>query len=261
MNKKQTPRPLIAVTNDDSVFAHGLQVLIEEMKSIGDVVVVASKYPMSGKGHSITSEVPIRLHLHKEEPGCKVHVTGGTPVDCFKLLHEVVLEGRTPDILVSGINHGCNASINVLYSGTMGAAIEACMCGIPSVGFSLDDFSPEASFEHIRPFVKKITLDVLENGLPENTCLNVNFPPEYPGIKGTKVCKQAPAHWKQAFEKREDPHGIPYYWLKGNFVYESDDTNDYTLLRKGYITIVPTHFDFTAHDQIQSLKKRFEDAE
>lgn len=261
MNKKQTHRPLIAVTNDDSVFAPGLQVLIEEMKSIGDVVVVASKYPMSGKGHSITSEVPVRLHLHKEEPGCKIYTAGGTPVDCFKLLQDVVLNGKKPDILVSGINHGCNASINVLYSGTMGAVIEACMCGIPSVGFSLDDFSPNASFKHIRPFVKKISLDVLKNGLPENTCLNINFPPIDLEIKGVKVCKQAPAYWKQAFEKREDPHGVPYYWLKGNFVYEADHSNDYTLLRQGYITIVPTHFDLTAHEQIQPLKKRWEDAE
>lgn len=261
MNIQHTHRPLIAITNDDSVFAHGLQVLIEEMRLIGEVVVVASQYPMSGKGHSITSEQPLRLHLHSEEPGCKIYATNGTPVDSFKLLKDVVLHGEKPDILVSGINHGCNASINVLYSGTMGAVIEACICGIPAVGYSLDDFRPNASFEHLRPYVRKFTKDVLENGLQENTCLNINFPPIETGIKGTKVCRQAPAHWQQAFESRKDPHGVPYHWLKGNFVYNPDENNDYTLLRKGYITIVPTHFDLTAHAQIQPLKKRFENAQ
>lgn len=251
MNKK----PLILVTNDDGITAPGIRTLIAVMAEIGEVIVVAPDSPQSGMGHAIT--VNNTLYLNKisaENAEITEYNCSGTPVDCVKLaVHEILK--RKPDLCVSGINHGSNSSINVIYSGTMSAAVEAGIEGIPAIGFSLADFSWNADFETAKPFVKKIALQVLEHSLPDGTVLNVNFPKLKPKeIKGIKVCRQAKAMWMEKFDKRQTPYGKDYYWLTGEFVNQDkgEDTDEFALAN-GYVSVVPVQFDMTAHHAIQQL--------
>lgn len=248
MNKK----PLILVTNDDSIVAPGIRALIEVMKEIGDVVVVAPDSPQSAMGHAIT--INNTLHLEKVKIDSELeneYSCSGTPVDCVKIaVHEILKQ--KPDLCVSGINHGSNSSINVIYSGTMSAAVEAGIEGIPAIGFSLLDFSWHADFEPSKPYIKKIAMEVLEKGLPDGVVLNVNLPKTE--IKGVKVCRQAKAVWEERFDKRTNPQGKEYYWLTGEFVNldKGEDTDEWAL-KNGYISIVPVQFDLTAHHAIQQL--------
>ncbi|MFZ8960154.1 MAG: 5'/3'-nucleotidase SurE [Flavobacteriaceae bacterium] len=248
-------KPLILVTNDDGITAPGIRTLIEIMNEIGTVVVVAPDSPQSAMGHAITINStlycdPIKItDGPQEEYSCS-----GTPADCVKLAVNELLD-RKPDLCVSGINHGSNSSINVIYSGTMSAAMEAAIEGIPSIGFSLLDFSWNADFNPIRKYVKKITEQALLNGIPKDVVLNVNFPKRKEDeIKGIKVCRQAKANWVEEFDKRKNPMGRDYYWLTGNFIIEDngEDTDEWAL-SQGYISIVPTQFDLTAHHSIQQL--------
>ncbi|MDA1288856.1 MAG: 5'/3'-nucleotidase SurE [Bacteroidetes bacterium] len=248
-------KPLILVTNDDGITAPGIRTLIEIMNEIGTVVVVAPDSPQSAMGHAITINStlycdPIKItDGPQEEYSCS-----GTPADCVKLAVNELLD-RKPDLCVSGINHGSNSSINVIYSGTMSAAMEAAIEGIPSIGFSLLDFSWNADFNPIRKYVKKITEQALLNGIPKDVVLNVNFPKRKEDeIKGIKVCRQAKANWVEEFDKRKNPMGRDYYWLTGNFINEDkgEDTDEWAL-SQGYISIVPTQFDLTAHHSIQQL--------
>ena len=248
-------RPLILVTNDDSIIAPGIRTLIEVMKTIGEVIVVAPDSPQSAMGHAIT--INSTLHLDKIKLDTDLeheYSCSGTPVDCVKIaVHEILK--RKPDLCVSGINHGSNSSINVIYSGTMSAAVEAGIEGIPAIGFSHVDYSWDTDFEPIKEYVKKISLEVLENGLPEGVILNVNFPKaNKEPIKGIKICRQAKAMWKEKFDKRTNPQGKEYYWLTGEFVNQDkgQDTDEYAL-ENGYISIVPVQFDLTAHHAIQTL--------
>lgn len=250
-------KPLILVTNDDGILAPGIKALISVMKTIGDVVVVAPDSPQSAMGHAIT--INNTLHIDKITLDQEVHSAyscSGTPVDCVKIaVHEIL--GRKPDLCVSGINHGSNSSINVIYSGTMSAAVEAGIEGIPAIGFSLLDYNWDADFEGLKTFVKTITLQVLENGLPEGVVLNVNFPKlKEEEIKGIKICRQAKASWVEEFDKRTNPQGKVYYWLTGRFVNEDsgDDTDEWAL-ENGYVSVVPVQFDLTAHTAISTLKK------
>ncbi|QNK76404.1 5'/3'-nucleotidase SurE [Winogradskyella undariae] len=247
-------RPLILVTNDDGITAPGIRTLISVMNQIGDVVVVAPDSPQSATGHSIT--INSTLHIEKVNIDGKQpeYSCSGTPVDCVKLAVNEILE-RRPDICVSGINHGSNSSINVIYSGTMSAAVEAGIEGIPAIGFSLLDYNWGANFEHCKTFVETITRQVLEHGLPEGVVLNVNLPNlKKEEIKGIKICRQAKANWKEEFDKRTNPMGRDYYWLTGKFVNmdEGEDTDEWAL-ENGYVSVVPVHFDLTAHHAIQSL--------
>jgi len=248
-------KPLILVTNDDGITAPGIRTLIEIMNEIGTVVVVAPDSPQSAMGHAITINStlycdPIKItDGPQEEYSCS-----GTPADCVKLAVNELLD-RKPDLCVSGINHGSNSSINVIYSGTMSAAMEAAIEGIPSIGFSLLDFSWNADFNPIRKYVKKITEQALLKGIPKDVVLNVNFPKRKEDeIKGIKVCRQAKANWVEEFDKRKNPMGRDYYWLTGNFINEDKgkDTDEWAL-SQGYISIVPTQFDLTAHHSIQQL--------
>lgn len=248
-------KPLILVTNDDGISAPGILALIDVMKTLGDVVVVAPDSPQSATGHAITINSTLFLNqtnLHKgvkEEFSCS-----GTPVDCVKFAVNEVLK-RKPDLCVSGINHGSNSSINVIYSGTMSAAVEAGIEGIPAIGFSLLDYDWNADFEPTKKFVKKIAEEVLENGLPEGVILNVNLPKlSEKEIKGIKVCRQAKALWEEKFDKRKSPMGRDYYWLTGKFVNldEGEDTDEWAL-ENGYVSVVPVQFDLTAHHAIQTL--------
>lgn len=248
-------KPLILVTNDDGISAPGIRTLISVMKEIGEVVVVAPDSPQSATGHAIT--INNTLYLNKvnidgeleQEYSCS-----GTPVDCVKFAVNEILK-RKPDLCVSGINHGSNSSINVIYSGTMSAAVEAGIEGIPAIGFSLLDYDWNADFEPTRDFIKKIALEVLEQGLPEGVILNVNFPKlKANDIKGIKVCRQAKAMWVEKFDKRKTPHNRDYYWLTGEFVNldKGEDTDEWAL-KNGYISLVPVQFDLTAHHAIQNL--------
>lgn len=248
-------KPLILVTNDDGITAPGIRSLIEVMNTIGDVVVVAPDRPQSAKGHAIT--IDSTLHVNKVEVISGTHLEytcSGTPADCVKLAIREILD-RRPDICVSGINHGSNSSINVIYSGTMSAAIEAGIEGIPAIGFSLLNYNWNANFNMCKPFVKTITQTVLNNTLKKDVVLNVNFPDiEEKAIKGIKICRQARANWVEAFDKRTNPMGREYYWLSGEFVnYDTGNDTDEWALEHNYISIVPVQFDLTAHDFINDL--------
>jgi 5'-nucleotidase len=248
-------RPLILVTNDDGISAPGIRALIAVMQELGDVVVVAPDSPQSAMGHAIT--INNTLHLNKisiENAPVTEYSCSGTPADCVKMAVNEILKQK-PDLCVSGVNHGSNSSINVIYSGTMSAAVEAGIEGIPAVGFSLLDYNWDADFEQIKPFIKKIASQVLTNGLQEGTVLNVNFPKlKTQDIKGIKICRQAKAMWEEKFDKRVTPFGKEYYWLSGEFVNldKGTDTDEWALAND-FISIVPVQFDLTAHHAIQTL--------
>lgn len=247
--------PLILVTNDDGVSAPGIRNLIEWMKPLGEVIVVAPAGPQSGMGHAITISRPLRLEKIDLYPGLQAYQTSGTPVDCVKLAVDVVLH-RKPDLLVSGVNHGSNSSINVIYSGTMSAAVEGAIEGIPSIGFSYCDYSYEANFAPIKNALLSITQNVLEHGLPPGSLLNVNFPKvsHETELKGIKICRQCKAKWQENFEERQDPSGKNYYWLTGKFVNEDhgEDTDEWALAHN-FVSVVPTQFDLTAYHAIPYL--------
>ncbi|WP_369997205.1 5'/3'-nucleotidase SurE [Winogradskyella sp.] len=249
-----TKRPLILVTNDDGITAPGMRTLISVMRGIGDVVVVAPDGPQSGMGHAITVNDTLYIEKVNIDGKQPEYSCSGTPADCVKLAVREILD-RTPDICVSGINHGSNSSINVIYSGTMSAALEAGIEGIPAIGFSLLDYNWNANFEHCKPYVETITRQVLEHGLPDGVVLNVNLPNlEEKEIKGIKVCRQARANWVEEFDKRTNPMGRDYYWLAGKFVNmdEGEDTDEWALAN-GYVSLVPVQFDLTAHHTIQNI--------
>lgn len=249
-------KPLILVTNDDGITAPGIRTLIHIMNRIGEVYVVAPDSPQSGMGHAITINSTIYcdpIIIDKDGPQ-KEFSCSGTPVDCVKMATRQILK-RKPDLCVSGINHGSNAAINVIYSGTMSAAVEAGIEGVPAIGFSLQDYQMNADFEPSVKYVKTIVENVLTNGLPKGVVLNVNIP-KLPAdkIKGIKVCRQANAHWVEEFDKRVNPMGREYYWLSGKFINEDkgEDTDEWAL-QNGYVSVVPTQFDLTAHHYIQQL--------
>jgi len=249
MNK----RPLILVTNDDGITAPGIRILISVMNEIGDVVVVAPDSPQSGMGHAVTIDDTLYCDEIKIDDGPqKEYHSSGTPADCVKLGVSEILD-RKPDLCVSGINHGSNSSINVIYSGTMSAAVEAGVEGIPAIGFSLLDYSWNANFEPLKDYIKQITLNVLKNGLPDGVVLNVNFP-KSESFEGVKICRQARANWVEEFDKRENPRGKKYYWLTGKFVNmdKGEDTDEWALANN-YISVVPVQFDLTAHHFIHKL--------
>jgi 5'-nucleotidase len=248
-------KPLILITNDDGIVAPGIRALIAVMKEIGEVVVVAPDSPQSAMGHAITINNTLKLErVHIDSEIEQEYSCSGTPVDCVKIAVNELLK-RKPDLCVSGINHGSNSSINVIYSGTMSAAVEAGIEDIPAIGFSLLDYSWDADFEPIKKHLKQIALQVLHKGLPEGVVLNVNFPKlSQDAIKGIKICRQAKAMWQEEFDKRTNPQGKEYYWLTGKFVNQDKGTDtDEWALANGYISIVPVQFDLTAHHAIQSL--------
>ena len=248
-------RPLILVTNDDGINAPGIRTLISIMKDIGDIVVVAPDSPQSGMGHAIT--INSTLHSSKITPKDSEIIEyscSGTPADCVKLAINELMP-RKPDLCVSGINHGSNSSINVIYSGTMGAAIEAGIEGVPAIGFSLLDYSWNADFNQSKDFIRRIAINVLNNKIPKGVVLNVNIPSiKKSDIKGVKICRQAMAYWVEEFDKRKNPLGQEYYWLTGKFVNkdQGEDTDEWAL-NNNYISIVPVEFDLTAHHAIQGL--------
>ena len=257
-------RPLILVTNDDGISALGIRMLIRIMNDFGDVVVVAPDGPQSAMGHAITIDSTLRCDRIMIDNGPQEeYACSGTPVDCVKLAINQLLE-RKPDLCVSGINHGSNSSINVIYSGTMSAAVEGALEGIPSIGFSLLDYAQDADFSEAESYIRNVTNIVLDKGINKGVCLNVNIPKvkEDQAIKGIKICRQANANWEEQFEKRIDPKGRSYYWLTGKFVnYDSGTDTDEWALANHYVSIVPVQFDITAYSSISSLARIFSNNE
>lgn len=246
-----TKDKLILVTNDDSVSAKGIHALAEVASQFGRVVVVAPDKPQSGMGHAITINHPLRLNKIDLFGEIESYSCSGTPVDCVKLAIYEVLH-RKPDLILSGINHGENSSTNVLYSGTMSAAIEGAMEGISSIGFSLADYEPDADFSVTKHFASIIIEKALNLEFSKGVCLNVNVPKlKQSEIKGFKICKQAHAFWADRFDKRKDQFGRNYFWLTGEFsdVDKRPDT-DLHALKEGYVSVVPTLYDLTAYNEI-----------
>ena len=247
-------KPLIFITNDDGIFSKGIRTLVECVKPYGHIVVIAPDKPQSGMGHAITINNVLRMSKSVIFDDVESYTCTGTPVDCVKLgIYELMK--RKPDLLLSGINHGANTSTSVLYSGTMSAAVEGAMEGIPSIGFSLADYDSEADFTVAKKVVQ-MTLDkILEKPMPHGVCLNVNIPQiKSSEFKGLKVCRAAHAYWEDRFDKREDQYGNPYYWLTGEFSNEDkgEDT-DLFALGQGFASIVPVQFDLTAYHAMAEL--------
>jgi 5'-nucleotidase len=250
-------KPLILVSNDDGITSRGIKTLVEVMCELGEVIVVAPDSPQSGMGHAITVGNTLRLDRTTIFEGLDAYECSGTPADCVKLAKHYVLKDNSPDLVVSGINHGSNSSISVLYSGTMSAAIEAAIEGLPAIGFSLCDYSLQADFSHTREYVKKIAQQVLESGLPQGVALNVNIPAKSAEkIKGIKICRQAHASWQEVFDQRKDPNGRRYFWMAGNFInYDKGEDTDEWALANNYISVVPCMYDLTAHHALSTLNQ------
>ncbi len=251
-------KPLILLTNDDSIKAPGLRFLIECVRPFGKVVVVAPDRPQSGTAHAVTVNHPLRIELLKKEKDYEEYTCNGTPADCVKLAFKVILKKRA-DFLFSGINHGANSSINIIYSGTMAAVFEGAMAGVSSAGFSLADYSMNADFKPSAVYIKKIISEVIKNKLPQGVCLNVNIP-AIPAkkIRGIKVCRQAEGTWQEDFDERTDPHGHKYYWMTGVFVKTGHGKDaDEWALEHNYIAVVPVHFDFTANKALKPISDWF----
>lgn len=250
-------KPLILIANDDSIYSKGIRVLTEIMSELGEVVVVAPDTHQSGMGHAITLGEPLRV-VKTNDFGDQVqsYKCSGTPADCVKIGKHQILKDRKIDLVVSGINHGSNASIAVLYSGTMSAAIEAAMEGIPAIGFSLCDFASDANFSHCHDYIIKICDQVLVHGLPKGLTLNVNFPAfSSMPLQGVKVVKQANAIFRERFEERKDPYGKPYYWMDGDLFNEDLNNNtDLDALAENYVSIVPIKYDLTDYDKLKEMQ-------
>ncbi|MCL1937198.1 MAG: 5'/3'-nucleotidase SurE [Candidatus Azobacteroides sp.] len=246
-------KPLIFVTNDDGIQAKGLSELIKGIRSWGEIVVIAPDRMRSGMSSAITSSLPIRLHLKKKEEDLTLYSCTGTPVDCVKLGVNEILE-RKPDLVISGINHGSNSAICVIYSGTVGAALEACILGIPSLAISLTSYSSD-DFTQAVKYGKWVAEKILENGLPQGRTLNLNVPP-IQKVKGLKICTQTKGYWAKEFQKAEDPAGKPVYWLTGAFVNDEPDNeqSDEWALSQGYAALVPLQIDMTAYPLVHTLK-------
>ena len=250
---------LILLTNDDGLYAAGLKTLLEVMEEFGKVVLVSTLESQSGMSQALTVKTPLRVKLLEENDKHRIYACNGTPTDSVKLAVNQLLE-RKPDFVVSGINHGANASVSVLYSGTMAAALEGCLYGITSVGFSLNSFSPAADFSVCKDFIRIVMNNLTSEPLPPGICLNVNIPAvKREEIKGILICRQSRGNWKEEFEKRKDPMGKTYYWLTGlynNHEPDAEDTDEWAL-KNNYVSVVPVSVDMTAHDYLGALKERF----
>lgn len=249
---------LIFMSNDDSYLAPGFAAAIEVAREFGRVIAVAPLTPQSGRSQAVTMTEPLFLELQHEEEGLQVYSLSGTPVDCVKMAFDHLLVGQKVDLVVSGINHGSNAGINVLYSGTMGAAIEGSFYGVPSVGLSVDDHSADADFEGAVECGERIIRAILDNemSLPRPLCLNVNVPRcAASEIQGIRLCRQTRGFWREDFYARQDPQGRDYFWLTGAFQNaepEAEDTDEWALAHK-YVSVVPVQVDMTDYRMLKSL--------
>lgn len=248
-------KPLILVTNDDGITSKGIRLLVNVAKEFGKVIVVAPNSPQSAMGHAITIGNILRLDPVDIFDGVEAYECSGTPADCVKLAKHYVLNKKAPDLVLSGINHGSNTSISVLYSGTISAAIEAALDGYPSIGFSLCDYDHQADISYTEPYIRNIIKEALEKKIQKGLTLNVNFPAKSDKpIKGVKVCRQARAKWEENFDERVDTMGKRYFWMSGKFVnYDHAEDADEWAIQNNYITIVPCQYDMTAYNYLEEL--------
>ena len=259
-------RPLILISNDDGYQAKGINSLIDMLRDMGDILVCAPDSARSGFSCAFSATVPLRLIKQWEDEGVQVWSSNGTPVDCVKLALSELLGGRKPDLVLGGINHGDNASVNSHYSGTMGVVMEGCMKYIPSIAFSLCDHNEDADFEPLRPYVRLLTKHVLNLGLPKGVCLNVNFPKKGDNdgfrtvkgdYRGVRVCRMANGSWNNEITTCHHPRGYDYYWMVGHYTddeREAQDTDSWAL-DHGYVAITPTTADLTAYEAFDSLRQ------
>lgn len=272
-------RKLILISNDDGYEAKGLRCLVDMLRPLADIVVCAPEGPRSGFSCAFSATTPLLLNLRHKEPGVEIWSCNGTPVDCVKMALSQILT-RRPDMVIGGINHGDNGSVNSHYSGTMGVTMEGCMKYIPSVAYSLCDHNADADFEPLRPYIRRFTERILNEGLPKDVCLNINFPllkkdseatecaegTDSPAVsasrfKGIKVCRMAHGSWLNEVTKCHHPRGYDYYWMVGHYRNdepEAEDTDNWALTH-GYIAITPTHIDVTNHDALLNMKDSWED--
>lgn len=247
-------RPLILITNDDGFTAKGIHALVDAAADLGELFIIAPERPQSGMGHAITIHDPLRWKRTDSFGDHTAYHCDGTPVDCVKTGIYGLMD-RRPDLVLSGINHGANYSINVLYSGTMSAAVEGALEGVPSIGFSLLDYDQNADFTASQEVVRKVVREALKEGIPDSCCLNVNIPKGPPSdLNGIKICRQGKGHWQDEFEERNDPMGRPYFWLKGAFESREDkEDTDIWALKNNFVSVVPVKFDMTAHEHLKMI--------
>ena len=256
----QKQKPVILITNDDGINAPGIRSLVESVKDLGEVIVVAPDSPQSGMGHAITIGTPLRLNKVEVFEGIASWECSGTPADCVKLARDKILH-RKPDICLSGINHGANHSINIIYSGTMSAAMEAAIEGVPSIGLSLLDYKFDADFTVAKQVAHTLTRRMLAKPMPEHILLNVNIPiTTLTDFKGLKICRQAYAKWAEEFDHRVDPRGKDYYWMVGKFVnMDQHSGSDVDALKAGYASVVPIKIDFTDMKMKEWMEREWQD--
>ncbi len=248
-------KPLILLSNDDGYDAKGINCLVKMVKDFGDVLVCAPEGPRSGMACAFSANTPLTLTLRRKEEGVEVWSCNGTPVDCVKMALEELCPYK-PAMIIGGINHGDNASVNTHYSGTMGVTMEGCMKYIPSVAFSLCDHRADADFEPLRPYVHQVVRRVLEEGLPEGVCLNINFP-LLKEFKGVRVCRMAKGTWGNEVTRCQHPRGFDYWWMVGSYTNdepEATDTDNWAL-QHGFVAITPTRVDVTAYEAVERIKK------
>ncbi len=257
-------KPTILISNDDGYEAKGLRCLVDMVRHLGNIVVCAPEGPRSGFSCAFSVTTPLRITLREHQDGVDIWSCNGTPVDCVKMALSEILD-RRPDMVIGGINHGDNGSVNSHYSGTMGVTLEGCMKYIPSVAYSLCDHDEDADFEPLRPYIQQFTERVLREGLPKDTCLNINFPKlgeksEEREYRGVKVCRMAHGSWLGEVTKCHHPRGYDYYWMQGHYENDepdADDTDNWALTH-GYVAITPTHIDVTNHEALRSMKDSWE---
>ena len=247
-------RPLLLISNDDGYQAKGINCLVDMLKDMADIIVCAPDDACSGFSCAFSAGTPMRLTLQHKEDGVEIWSCNGTPVDCVKMALANICQ-RRPDMVIGGINHGDNASVNTHYSGTMGVTMEGCLKYIPSLAFSLCDMDPDADFEPMRRYVREMTSRVLAEGLPKGVCLNINFPKggDYAGVK---VCRMAYGTWYNETEKHHHSRGYDYWWMIGHYRNdepEADDTDKWALTN-GYVAITPTTIDVTAYEAMDQIK-------
>lgn len=257
--KKYVKKPLILISNDDGITSPGIAKLVSLAAPFGELVVVAPDSPQSGMGHAITIGEPLRMEGTRIFGKIQAYECSGTPADCVKLAKSHLLKDRPPALVLSGINHGSNVSINVLYSGTMSAAIEGALGGLPSIGFSLCDYDKAASMAHIDEVVEHLISYVLKDGLPKGVALNVNLPAAQKSpIAGVRFCRQAKAHWTEEIHSRKDPHGRQYFWMEGDLLpSQGEKGDDLRAIAENYVAVVPCHHDFTDYTLLKKLQKTF----
>lgn len=257
-------KPLILISNDDGYQAKGICCLVEMVKPLADIIVCAPDGARSGMACAFSATIPLMLTLKHEEPGLQVWSCNGTPVDCVKMALAELCHDRRPDLIIGGINHGDNASVNTHYSGTMGVVMEGCMKYIPSVAYSLCDYRADADFSPLTPYIRQFTQQVLDHGLPRGVCLNINFPllhesGEYSNYRGVRICRMAYGTWGNEVTKFRHPRGYDYWWMVGFYTNdepEAEDTDNWAL-QHGFIAITPTRMDVTAYEAMDSLKSVF----